>query len=286
MKRLAVALFLLSSSAVQADTIHLKSGGSLEGVVLKRNEDGVVILLKYATVTVGSFEIESVEGSAASAPEGRLAGWERCFRNIAGTPWGPDLQPLPARLIDSGELKNVPYLVHAAQDVQIAIYGDPDRPAAIEIGVSGTRRTLDAARKDSADLLASFLTHPEDVTALRSLPLLQGKKESEGLVFETSSEPDSRGRETWWISVLHPAALDQARVSDKDLRSMVAKDSPAPLSSPTLVAPAGGKGEPQDVITPFGTEPDKPKRRKTYGGGGRWLGHIHWNHGHVSGTKP
>jgi hypothetical protein len=73
MKALALGLFVLGSSVAWEDTIHLKSCGTPEGVILKRNEDGVVILLKYATVTVGSFDIETVE-AATTASAGRLAG--------------------------------------------------------------------------------------------------------------------------------------------------------------------------------------------------------------------
>jgi hypothetical protein len=285
MKGLAALLFCGLASISWADTIHLQSGGTLEGVILKKDQDGVVVRLKYATVTIGSYDIESVESAAAApVPGARLAGWERCFQAIAARPWAADLRQVPARLIDSGPLQNVPYVVHLSGNYQVALYGDPDRPAAIEIGVSGALRDLASTRKECADLLASFLARREDAESLRTLPLESAKKESDGLVFETSNDPDSRGRETWWISASDSSALDRSRVSDKEVPSLVGSEPPQNPSSPTLVEPAStGKGERQEVITPFGTEPhDPPKHHRSYGGGGYWGGHVRWNHGHVT----
>jgi len=290
MKRLAGFLVLCAPALSWADTLHLESGGTLEGVILRKDQDGVVVRLKYATVTVGSFDIVSVESSSpAPAAGARLAGWERCFQAIASRPWGADLRQIPARLIESGPMRNVPYVVHVSDAYQVAFYGDPDRPAAIEVGVSGPSRGLAPTRKECADLLASFLVRGEDVESLRSLPADSGKKESDGLVFETAEEPDSRGRQTWWISASDPEALERSRVSEKDLASLTSAEVPQAPSSPTLVEPGGppGKGERQEVITPFGTEPhDPPKPRRRYGGGGYWGGHVRWNHGRVTMPKP
>lgn len=291
MKQAAALLFLFIPSLCPADTIRLQSGGTLEGVILKKDQDGVVIQLKYATVTVGSFDIASIDssGSPAPLPGARLAGWEQCFGALAARPWGPELRQMPARLIDSGPFKNVPYVVHSSGNYQVALYGDPDRPAAIEVGVSGALRGNAATRKECVDLLSSLLVRAEDAGSLKSLPLDSGKKDSDGLVLETTDEPDSRGKETWWISASDPAALDRSRVSDRDLSSLVSPETPQTPSSPTLVQPGSptGHGEKQDVITPFGTEPHDPaKTRRTYGRGGYWGGHVRWNHGHVTMPAP
>lgn len=290
MKSMAAIALLCGPTLLWADTIHLQSGGTLEGVILKKDQDGVVVRLKYATVTVGSFDIASVETSAAAPAAGaRLAGWERCFQALAVRPWGADLKQVPARLIENGPLQNVPYVILNSGNYQVALYGDPDRPAAIEVGVSGAQRSVESIRKECATLVASFLVRGEDVESLRSLPLESGKKEPDGLVFETTEEPDSRGHETWWITVSDPVVLDKSRVSEKDVASLVNAETPQTPSSPTLVQPGGtqGKGEKQDVITPFGTEPhNPPKSRRTYGGGGYWGGMVRWNHGQVTMPKP
>lgn len=295
MKKLAIGLgLLLGSQAAWADTIHLKNGGSLEGVILKKNEDGVVVLLKYATVTIGSFEIESVEQPPA-APQSvhRLQTWDRCFHAIVARPWASDLARIPARLIENGPFRNVPYVLHSSGDYQFALYGDPDAPASLELGLSGTLLVDTAARKECIDLMASFLRRPGDAETLRSLSLRGEKKEADGLVFEITQEPDSRGHETWWISVSDPAALDQARVTDKQLENLVKAEPAQTPSSPTLVESGStGKGEKQETITPFGTEPDNHQNNhqrnsgRYYGGIPRmWGSHIRWTGGHATGGK-
>lgn len=285
---ISLAVFLPSG---WADVIHLKSGGTLEGVVLKKNEDGMVVLLKYATVTINSFEVESVDKGPAADPSKarRIADWQGCFQVLTAKPWAADLRLLPAPVMDGGDLKNVPYVIHASDNYQFVLFGDPDAPARVELGISGASLPLALSRKECVDLVAAFLHEPEDAEALRSLAQTGDKKERSGLVFEIDQEPDSRGRETWWVSVTDPRALDAARVSDRQIASLVSPEAPQSPRNPTLVEKAKGKGEPQEVITPFGTESDNShqKRRRTYGGGGHWGGHVRWNHGHAtSGMSP
>lgn len=289
MKFAALLLVALSSSTAFADTIHLKNGGSLEGVVMKKDQDGVVVLLKYATVTIGSFEIEFVEPSPSPAAGilGRFADWVVCYRTLAARPWGPDLQLLPAPVIDSGAFKNVPYVLHVSDEHQFALYGDPDAPACLELGLSGTLLANESARKECLALIASFLRDPRDAATLRSLALKGERKEEDGLVFECDIEPDSRGRETWWISVSDPKALDSARVSERDLPSLTTPEAPVPPRNPTLVEKSPGKGERQEVITPLQPTPQKKSRRRSYGGGGAYWGRLlRWRGGHAVSTTP
>ena len=282
--RLALSfLAALWAPAAWGDVIHLKNGGSLEGVILKNDRDGMTVQLKYATVTIGSFEVESIERPAPEArPQAsRIPDWKTVFGVLASRPWGAELHPLPAPLIDSGELKNVPYVIHATDNVQFVIFGDPDAPARVELGVSGTLLTQEQARKECVDLLASVLREAEDAKVLRALDPKGERREREGLALEIDQEPDSRGRETWWVSLSDARALDAARVSPSQLSTLAVSDPPPPPRNPTLVEKPKGKGEPQEVITPFGTEPhNPPKRKRSYGGGGRYWGrHVRWHNG-------
>ncbi len=269
-----------------ADVIHLKNGGTLEGVVLKENKDGMVVLLKYASVTINSFDVQWVEKPpAADAPKGHcIADWQTCFRALSARSWGADLRLLPAPLMDGGDLKNVPYAIHASDSYEFVLFGDPDAPARVELGISGALLEDAQSRKECVDLVAAFLREPEDVEALRSLAPKGDRKERSGLVFEIDQEPDSRGRETWWVSVTDPRALVAARVSDPQVASLVTSEAPQVPRNPTLVERAKGKGEAQEVITTFGTEREGPhkKRKRSYGGGGHWGRHVRWNHGQAT----
>ncbi len=282
---LFLAFFFASATHGWADTIHLKNGGTLEGIILKQNEDGVLVLLKYARVTVNSFDIASIERPAVDAGPGqRIADWQACFRALAGRPWGGDLRLLPSPVMDSGDLKNVPYVVHASDNYEFVLYGDPDKPARVEIGLSGSLLGNDQARKECIDLAASFLRDADDVAALRSLAAKGEKKERAGLILEIDQEPDWRGKESWWVSLTDPRAVEDARVPDHQVASLTTSEAAPPPRNPTLVEKGKGKGQPQEVITPFGTEPEGPhkKRKRSYGGGGSWGRHLRWNHGHAT----
>jgi hypothetical protein len=144
------------TASAWADTIHLKNGGTLEGVVLKKNEDGVLIALKYASVTVGSFEIESIErvASRSNVASSRVADWQACFQSMATRSWGPDLHPQPSPVIVDGVFKNVPYVTHASGDYQFVLYGDPEAPACLELGISGVSRPRRSHPRRSAGFFA------------------------------------------------------------------------------------------------------------------------------------
>ncbi|HLY73215.1 MAG TPA: hypothetical protein VKU80_03785, partial [Planctomycetota bacterium] len=177
----SILAFLLAIAAFPsegwAEVIHLKNGGTLEGVVLKNNEDGMLVLLKYASVTLLSADVESIEKSADASKGRRIADWQACFKAMVSRPWGPDLRPMSAALVDSGDLKNVPYVIHAAENYEFLLYGDPEAPARVEVGISGALRKNEQARKDCVDLAASFLREAQDADLLRSLALGGDKKD-------------------------------------------------------------------------------------------------------------
>src|SRR5262245_25963078 len=192
MNRWTVAALLVMAGVGSADTIKLKNGGSLEGVIVKEGDGAVVVRLKYATVTLDRSDIESIEKKAAEeapAAKGmRLPRWDRCIEVVAARPWSGELRQIPATVIDKGILKNVPYMSHKSGNYEFNLYGDPDEPAAIEIGVYKDLIKSEPAKKECLDVIAALLSDPKDAAALRSLNLKPGKTEHEGLTFEVTPE--------------------------------------------------------------------------------------------------
>lgn len=254
MKKTVLALVLMASAA-SADVIRLRNGGTLEGVVLRENPDAVTVRLKYATVTIDRLEIDAIEKKAESpaAAGARLARWDQAVEAAARRPWGIELRQIPATVIDKGVLKNVPYISHRAGDYELNLYGDPDAPAGLEIGVHRALLKSPDAKKDCVELLASLLADAEDVKALRSLSLAQDKKERAGLTLEVTPETAEDAYGGWWITVYDLKALDEARLSDEDLKEAsqaeeeIEDDEPEPPKKP---APAGKiqKRPAQEVI--------------------------------------
>jgi hypothetical protein len=289
---------LLGVPALHADIIHLQNGGTLEGVILKDSPvDGLVVRLKYATVSLTHSDIASIEKAPAAASPGkltRLARWDRCYQAIAARPWGPDLKAIPALVIESGVLANVPYLANESAEYLVNIYGDPESPASVEVGLSGSARKIDQKRKECLALLSQMLEDSRDAEVLRTLGLQGEKKESSGLVLQTSLEGNAKGEETWWISVYDPKALDLARISDRELSSMTSvKDSGSSGSGNvtqagsrtpgTAAAPSDQNfGFSQNALNP--TEP--PPTTRTYSRGGRYWRGYHFPHGIPKPQKP
>src|SRR5262245_59645983 len=228
MKRWTVAALLVMAGVGSADTIKLKNGGSLEGVILKEGEGSVVVRLKYATVTLDRSDIDSIEKKpseeAPAAKAMRLPRWDRCIEVVAARPWSGQLRQIPATVIDKGILKNVPYMSHKSGNYEFNLYGDPDEPAAIEIGVYKDLIKSEPAKKECLDVIAALLSDPKDAAALRSLNLKPGKTEHEGLTFEVTPETAEDAYEGWWISVYSPKLLDEARATEEELRKLTVSE--------------------------------------------------------------
>ena len=293
MRSVGIVVFLLGAAAgAQGDTLTFPSGGQMKGVVLSKNEDAVVVRIRVGLMTLDPSQVTSIEKDApAPATARRLTAWEACFAALRTRPWGAELRPQKALIIDSGTWKYVPYTRDVSGAREFSIYGDPDAPAGYEIGLTKSLASSVEAQKEAVALLSELLSDSRDREALAALKLSDGSKsDREGLSFEVEKGKNADGVDTWWLSVYSPGALDLARVSEKDLpRNSVAAES-SNTGGDTTVAGTKDSGprETQETITPFGTEPhDPPTHRRGYtGGGGGW---GNWWHHHGSmhhGTSP
>lgn len=105
----------------------------------------------------------------------------------------PELRQIAATVVDRGPLRRVPYLSYRAGDVEFNAYGDPDRPACLEIGIFG-----DPARRPAArDALARLLGDPDDRNAVQALDLAQDKRSRRGLTFEITPETAADAYGAW-----------------------------------------------------------------------------------------
>lgn len=223
--RMATATFLvLAATSAAADIIRLENGGTLEGVVLRETPTSLVIRLKYATVTLDRSEIAAVEKKApdespVGAPD-RLPRWDRALDVVAPRPWAAELRQIPATVIDRGVFRHIPYMSHKSGDWEFNLYGDPDRPAAIEIGVYKELRRSNEARRECLETLAALLKDPGDVEILRSLRPEADRKERAGLTFEVTPETAEDAYDGWWVSVYDTRELNAARATEEELKQI------------------------------------------------------------------
>ncbi|HEX7897632.1 MAG TPA: hypothetical protein VF950_07710 [Planctomycetota bacterium] len=130
--------------------------------------------------------------------------------------FAPELIPISASVVDRGHLRHVPYISYRAGDVEFNAYGDPDRPACLEIGIYG-----DPARRPAArDALAGLLADPDDRNAVLALALAQDKQSRRGLTFEITPETAADAYGGWWVSVYDLKALDASRASAAEMKEV------------------------------------------------------------------
>jgi hypothetical protein len=216
---------LLAIGILFGDIILLKNGGKLEGVIIHDKGDEVVVRLKYATVELDRSEIASIEkkaGPATAAAAARLPRWDRIIE-VGGTKtWEGKFQQVPALVVEEGPLKNVPYMSFRSGNYEFNLYGDPDAPAGIELGVYKGLLKDDAAKKKCIETIAELMGNPKDAEVLKSIGLTQTKKEREGFVFEITPETAPDAFEGWWVSVYDSAAIEKARASQEELDKITA----------------------------------------------------------------
>lgn len=268
--RLAIAWMMLALAGfLRADTIHLSNGGTLDGVVLKEDGDKLSVRLKHGVVMLKRSEVASIDKAAAPGPQAcaqRLPGWTRCVDTLAACAWAKDLRQIPATVIDKGALRHVPYLSFRAGDHEFNLYGDPDAPAGVEVGITRQDRlTSEAAKKECFDLIASLLSQNGDRELLVSLDQRIDKEVREGLTFEVTPETAEDAYGGWWISIYDERALDAARASDEEIRritesrKLIQQADPEPKSDDSSAA-LWERGDLEEARPPDGDQ-DRVYRR-------------------------
>jgi hypothetical protein len=132
----------------------------------------------------------------------------------------------PAEVIQNGVFRHVPYLSYRASLFELNIYGDPKRPAGVEIGVyKGKRRSKEEIRK----LMALLLTQAADRDLVHAPKLDQHELERDGLTFEVTPPTAKDSFGGWWISIYDAKAIERARATDAELAAITREEPPDPL---------------------------------------------------------
>lgn len=211
-----------ASSETGNDELLLKSGARLFGRILAQTANEVVMMLEDRHVAVPSHEIERIydrpDAHLAYADllpgAGYFPPWWVSAYDLFYSDWVKRFSQIPAVLLDSGEFRNVPYLsFRANQFWELNVYGNPDRPAAVEVGIFGRRRSDADTQLLARDYLSSYLNSIKQIRALDQLPASGGKAVVDGLHIEITppSAPDSFG--AWWITAWYPKKLEKARMA-------------------------------------------------------------------------
>lgn len=230
MKFLSALLVLVAISTLRAgddshrepDTVILKDGTKLRGLIVKNTASEVILQHEFHERIIPKSDILRIDDHPdilyTDVPRrGDLPSWRMIANDLRTHDNIKSVLEIPATMIDTGVFQRVPYKsFRVNRDIELNIYGDPNDPAGIELGIYGTNSGNTKLRRMLRGYLAGFLSTRKEVAALYSLDLNGGIARAGNLTLEITPKdaPDAYG--AWWISLYHEKALDEARLSEAE----------------------------------------------------------------------
>lgn len=261
----ALALAVLSPLVLQADVVVLQNGAVITGHILQQDSNGVLLRMEYGTFRYPAAAIKEAKPEAATVPHvsnnGRaIPDWAQIITLLAKNRWATEIQQVPATVINYGSFNRVPYVSFrcAAGGYEINIFGDLDKPAAVQIGAMSYLKDSAEAKTNCVNFICSVLADAGDRQLIRSLNLNQPDAQKNArLSVETLMPGDWGSYGGWMLTVYDPAALAAARASDADLLALTqpgaapTQPATASASAASSTSPAAGAEaqQPSDTTT-------------------------------------
>jgi len=205
------------------DTLEMLDGTKIRGLIVKNSAQSVVIQTKDAEKDIPKSEIRRIHDemhadvvfSGIMAP-GHLPSWRAMVYDLRNHDAIHKLQQIPATTVETGFLKNVPYLsFRINEQSEFNVYGDPDDPVAIEFGMYGKQRKIGKYHRIAREFLAGHLQSKEQIAALYSLSFAGDEKKVGSLALKITPPEKADAYGGWWISLFNPSRIAAARVSDE-----------------------------------------------------------------------
>lgn len=221
---LSMPLFAADDSFKQPDSLVLKNGKVVKGLIIQNSKDAVLMQEKSEEMSYPKSEIIRINDNADGDilytdvnRKGDLPSWRVIVNDLRTNDAVKSLEAIPATLIDNGEFKNVPYIsFRVNKEIELNIYGDPEDPAGVEMGIYGWKSGVPKLRKILRGYLAGFLTTREEIATLYSMSLRGGIAQIGDLTIEITPKnaPDAYG--AWWISLYYKKELARVRLDDAE----------------------------------------------------------------------
>jgi len=259
---------LLFPPALKADVLLLQSGAVVTGKVLQQDGSGVLMQTEFGTYRYPAAWIKDVQKEAAAARHisnngQTIPDWAQIVTALADSGFAPEIKQVPAPVISSGNFKNVPYVSFrcAYGGYEINIYGDLNKPAAVQIGAMGYLQNNAAAKSNCVNFVCSVLASADVRKMVRALSWSQKDVQTQnGLTCETLLPGEMGSYGGWWVSVYDSTALANAQASDAEMLALAQpRVATAPSANtnndiiintnPTLAAATAQSGQ----ITSYGS---------------------------------
>lgn len=206
------------------DSIVLKDGRTIRGLIVRNSVDSVLLQEEFGEHSYPKSEIVRIRDEADIGVlftditrRGDLPSWRVMANDLRMHDEIRSLVEIPATTISIGDLRNVPYKsFRVNRDIELNIYGDPNDPCGVELGIYGSRKNNEKLQRVLRAYLAGFLTNREELKALYGIDLKGGKAVAGDITFEAAppTAPDAFG--AWWISLFNLKDLNAIRLSDAE----------------------------------------------------------------------
>ena len=207
------------------DTATFVNGRTVAAMIVRTNGEDLLVMTDHfafncSKSSIKEIKIQSLE-FAGSRDTNRIPAFQTLFPRLASQGWATDLRAIPATLIDSGVLSNVPYLsFRCGEDYELNVYGEPEQPCGVEIGVYHSLTNDPSAIANCVDFLAQIMSEAADARVVHRLNLSKDKKTRDGLTFEVTPPSDADAYNGWWVSVYSERGLEAARASAEEIKNI------------------------------------------------------------------
>lgn len=206
------------------DSVVLTSGKEIHGLLVQKSRDAVTIQNASGETSIPRTGIARILDTADDGAyfldvhhEGTLPPWRVLVNDLRHNDAVRSMDQIPATVIKEGVFRNVPYLSFRINgDLELNIYGDPNDPAAIEIGIYGKRHNDKRLRTICREFFASYLPTKEAIQALYALNPKGDRKTAGALVLETTPPDAPDAYNAYWVSVFSPERIEKSRISMAD----------------------------------------------------------------------
>ncbi len=213
-----------TSKRLMPDTVVMNDGTQLRGLIVKNDAFEVVLQKRIGEVEIPKKYIRRIEDEGDAnvyfadiiAP-GKIPPWRMIVQDLRTDDNITSFRQIPATTIESGYLKNIPYLsFRINKHTEMNVYGNPEDPVCLEFGVYEHGGQITRFKKMIRAYLAGTLNSRAEIAALYSLSEKGDERQAGKLCFKVlpQSAPDAYGG--WWISMFEPQRLEEARVSDAE----------------------------------------------------------------------